>query len=246
MECDWAQDDYDSAALEQPYPCQPRGGGPASTNSPASLGHIAAGLMAIECQKLLAGDREFLLAGRQVMLELRHHTHYLTTVRRGHCRFDHEIWLVEHLEDLPAKMTLGEAVRLSADGSGSSSGRALRVEGQQFATMQFCPACGHHEPMAIHLAGRIPSAQRRCRACGQIMTVRGFDMREWVDSETLSDQDLARPLSSLGVEPFDVLSAGSEAGQRHFVLGAATLPRTTGRREAKGDHCRSQLPGDDQ
>ena len=142
LECGWDNDDYDSAALEQPYPCQPRGGGPASTNSPASLGHIAAGLMAVECQKLLAGDREHLLAGRQVMLDLRHHTHYITAFRRGHCRFDHEIWQVEHLDDSPTKMTLGEAVRRSADGSGYSGGRALRVEGQQFATMQFCSACG--------------------------------------------------------------------------------------------------------
>ncbi len=84
MECGWDDDDYDTAALEQPYPCQPGGGGPAATNAPASLGHITAGLMAVECQKLLAGDRESLLAGRQVMLDLRHHTHYVTTFRRGH------------------------------------------------------------------------------------------------------------------------------------------------------------------
>ena len=183
MECGWEDADYDTAALEQPYPCQHGGGGPAATNAPASLGHIAAGLMAIECQKLLAGDRESLLAGRQVMLDLRHHTHYVTTFRRGHCRFDHEIWHVEHLDDSPAKMTLGQAVHLSAGGSGSSSGCALRIEGQQFATMQFCPGCGHHEAIALHLADRIPSVRRRCTACGKTMTVRGFDRREWLDSQ---------------------------------------------------------------
>ena len=180
MECGWEDADYDTAVLEQAYPCQPGGGGPTATNAPASLGHITAGLMAIECQKLLSGDRESLLAGRQVMLDLRHHTHYVTTFRRGRCRFDHEIWNVEQLDDSPAKMTLGQAVHLSASGSGPSSGWALRIEGQQFAMMQFCSGCGRHEAIALHLADRIPSVGRRCTACGKTMTVRGFDRQEWL------------------------------------------------------------------
>ncbi|MGO8691954.1 MAG: ThiF family adenylyltransferase [Thermoguttaceae bacterium] len=234
MECGWEDADYDTAALEQAYPCQPRGGGPAATNAPASLGHITAGLMAIECQKLLSGDRESLLAGRQVMLDLRHHTHYVTTFRRGRCRFDHEIWHVEHLDESPAKMTLGQAVYLSAGGLGPSSGCAVRIEGQQFATMQFCPGCGRHEAIALRLADRIPSVGRRCTACGKTMTVRGFDRQEWLSARTLSDRDLARPLCSLGVEPYDVLSIRDEASQRHFVLGASRPLRTNGGRDATG------------
>jgi molybdopterin/thiamine biosynthesis adenylyltransferase len=71
-ECAW--DDGDYAALEQAYPCQPDGNGVAATNAPASLGAVTAGMMAVECQKLLDGDMEHLLDGRQVMLDLRHHT----------------------------------------------------------------------------------------------------------------------------------------------------------------------------
>jgi hypothetical protein len=193
-------------------------------------------MMAIECQKLLAGDYASLLAGRQAMFNLRHHTHFVTNFQRGRCRFDHETWQVEQLNDSPAEMTLGQAVRLAADGSGSAdcsaSGCGLRVEGQRFAALLCCPACGHHEPMALRLAGRLPPAQRRCAACGQALAVRGFDMREWVDGQSLSDQDLARPLSALGVEPCDVLSVRSPAGVRHFLFGPQATKLAAGRRVA--------------
>lgn len=91
LECAWDDSDYE--ALEQSYPCQPRAGTPPASNSPASLGACAAALAAVECQKLLAGDRDVLLAGREVLLDLNHHTHYLTALRRNpRCRFDHEVW----------------------------------------------------------------------------------------------------------------------------------------------------------
>jgi molybdopterin/thiamine biosynthesis adenylyltransferase len=229
-QCTLDAEDYDIAALEQPYPCEQGGNGAVSTNAPASLGLIAAGLMAIEGQKLLAGDRQHLLAGRQVMLDLRDHTHHVTSFQRKHCRFDHETWQVEQIEDSPARMTLGEAAQLAANGSNHSNGCALRIEGQHFATMQCCPGCGHHEAIALCLAGRIPRARRRCAACGQSMTVRGFDMREWLNCESLGGQDLARPLSTLGVEPCDVLSIRGATGQRHFVLGGNATAHSAGNR----------------
>ena len=230
MQCSFDPEDYDLAALEQRYACQQGGAGLAPTNAPASLGLIAAGLMTIECQKLLAGDREHLLAGRQVMIDLQHHSHYVTSFRRRHCRFDHETWQVEPIADSPARLTLGEAMQLAANGSSSAADCALRIEGQHFAAMQCCPSCGHHEAIALCLAGRIPRAQRRCTACGQAMTVRGFDLREWIDSQALGDQDLARPLSALGVEPCDVLSVRGVAGQRHFLLGGYRAARPAGKR----------------
>ena len=226
MECSWDDDDYRSASLEQPYACQ-QAAGVAATNAPASLGLVTAGMMAIECQKLLAGEFETLLAGRQVMLDLRHHTHFVTSFRRGHCRFDHETWQVERCGASPAELTLSQAIRLGGDGSESAgdlataSGWALRVEGRRFATLLCCPACGHRERVALHVAGRFPHDARRCASCGQAMVVRGFDMLEWIDSQSIGDADLSRPLSAFGVESSDVISVRSPAGVRHFVLAAA-------------------------
>jgi hypothetical protein len=232
MECGWDDDDYNAAAMEQRHPCEEKGGGPAPTNAPLAVGLVTAGLMATESQKVLAGDRERSLAGRQVMLDLRHHTHYVTTFQRRHCRFDHEIWLVEPIAMLPSELTLSEVVQRALNGRNHSTGCALRIEGQHFTAMQCCPACGYHEATWLHLASRIPSAQRRCKVCSQLMTVRGFDLREWVDCQALRESDLARPLSFYGVEPCDVLSVRNEDRQQHFVLGASTLSRTTRRRGA--------------
>jgi molybdopterin/thiamine biosynthesis adenylyltransferase len=87
LECAW--DDTDYAALEQQYPCRPAAVGAAATNAPAGLGAVAAGLSAIECGKLLSGETQDLLAGRQVLINLRHHTHFVTSFRRNPaCRFD--------------------------------------------------------------------------------------------------------------------------------------------------------------
>jgi adenylyltransferase/sulfurtransferase len=89
LECAW--DDSDYQALEQAYPCQPGSGAPPASNSPASVGACAAALAAVECQKLLR-DRDRLLGGREVLLDLNHHTHFLTALRRNpRCRFDHEV-----------------------------------------------------------------------------------------------------------------------------------------------------------
>lgn len=227
MECGWDDDDYDVAAMEQRYPCQKGGGGLAPTNAPASLGLIAAGVMGTECQKLLADDRAHLLADRQVMLNLRHHTHVLTTFRRTHCRFDHEIWQIEQIESPPSTLTIGEIAHFVGNSPGHSSGCALRIEGQHFTTMQSCPGCGHHERVPLHLAQRVSSARRRCRVCRQRMAVRGFDLREWIDCQAIGEHDRARPLSSFGVKPFDVLSVRNGDRRRHFVLAPSTVSRVT-------------------
>jgi predicted RNA-binding Zn-ribbon protein involved in translation (DUF1610 family) len=233
LECSWDAEDYNAAVLDQPYPCQKEGAGPAATNAPAGLGRVVAGLMAIECQKLLAGEFDSLLAGRQMMMDLRHHTHYVTNFnyQPGRCRFDHEIWQVEQLADAPAQLTLGQAIHMATADSASAA-CALRIEGQRFAALQFCPACGHDEPMAARLAGRLSPAQRRCAACGQAMVVRGFDMREWLDIQSLNEQDLARPLAALGVEPCDVLSVRGPGGERHFLLGRSAASFSAGGRVA--------------
>jgi len=233
-ECGWDDEDYRIAALEQPRPCEIGGGGPAATNAPVSLGLIAAGLIATECQKLLSGDHEHLLAGRQVMLDLRDHTHFVTAFRRTHCRFNHEIWVVEPREASPAAVTLGQALGWAGNGSGSVEGCELRVEGQPFARTQFCPACGNHETIGLCLAHRIPPARRRCPACGGATVVRGFDMREAVGSAGLDREELRRPLSALGVQTGDVVSVSIHgvAGGKHFVLGESTSKRAGDRRQA--------------
>jgi molybdopterin/thiamine biosynthesis adenylyltransferase len=240
FECGADDEDYRNAALEQPHPCETGVASPASTNAPVSLGLVAAGLMATACQKLLAGDREHLLAGHQVMLDLRHHTHYVTSFRRDRCQFDHEVWEVEPRDASPTAITLGEALGWAADGSSGHDGCSLRVEGQRFTTMLFCPRCGHHAPIGLRLAGRIERGRRRCPACGGTMVVRGFDLREWVDGGALESQELDRPLSAIGVEVDDVLSVRGAAGLRHFVLGGSTSKRPAGSRQAGRQSAASQ------
>ncbi|MGH7199096.1 MAG: ThiF family adenylyltransferase, partial [Planctomycetaceae bacterium] len=73
LECAWSNEDY--AAIEQEYLCRPGSGQAAATNAPTMLGALAASLAVIECVKLLSGEREHALCGRQVLIDARHHRH---------------------------------------------------------------------------------------------------------------------------------------------------------------------------
>lgn len=220
LECAWDETDY--ALLEQEYHC-PRQQGTAATNAPAGLGAVAAGMTAVEWRKLADGDAEHLLAGRQALVDLRHHIHDVTSFRRRPgCKFDHQTWSVDRLHEPPSRLALRQLMQRAADGGGgSSTGCALRLEGHRFVRGLFCPECGTQADRPPHLARRIPAARRQCPQCGQAMVARGFDMCDWLEDEVLAARDRRRSLSSLGFRPGDVVTVRGPAGERHWELGGA-------------------------
>ena len=126
LECAW--DDQDYALVEQAYPCQQRDVPPA-TGAPSSLGALAASLQAIECEKLLSGDRGQLLAGRDVMIDARHHRHFVTTFQRNaECRMpDHKGWQIRRCNMDPASTTLAELIATAGLLFGSTDAVRLGV-----------------------------------------------------------------------------------------------------------------------
>lgn len=104
LECSWGPDDY--GLLELDYACQ---GIPeiAATAAPAELGALAAALQAGELRKLLMGQRDQTLLGRQVIIDVLHHRHHVAGFQANpRCLFDHEIRSIERVERSPAELTL--------------------------------------------------------------------------------------------------------------------------------------------
>jgi len=193
--CSWGETDH-KAALEELYPCRD----PSATHAPAHLGMAAAGLLGAELKKLLDGDMEHALCQGEVQLDLRHHTHSVTRWPRRNpaCEFDHEIWRIEPLALLPAKLTLAGIRSLVADDLRGSADWALRVESHPFVRMQYCPGCGNHARHGLCLAGRIPPRRRVCTLCGATMVVRGFDMIETLEGPSIRAAAGRRSLASMG------------------------------------------------
>lgn len=222
MECGWDPADYDAAVLEQPHPCDPDDPNVASTRAPASVGSVTAGLMAVECHKLLNGDAEHFAAGRQVLMDLRNHTHYLTRYDRDpKCRFDHTIFEIEPLHDSPARLTVPQFIRMATGEPGNCAGWSMGVEGHTFARRQFCPSCKQPTPDRLCLTRRIPSTRRRCAKCGSVLLVPGSDRFEQLAPADLRGPERRRSLRSLGLRSGDVVSVHGPAAVRHFELGCS-------------------------
>lgn len=232
MECGWDPADYEAETLEQPYPCKPQSGNVAPTNAPASVGSVTAGLMAVECHKLLAGDAEHFVHGRQILMDLRNHTHYLTRYDRDpKCQFDHGTWDIEPLHDSPARLTVAQIIRMAAGEEGDCPGWSLGVEGQTFICRQYCANCQETTSDLICMTRRIPPARSRCATCDSALQVRGFDMVESLALPALSRPQRRRSLRSLGLRRGDVVSIRGPAGVRHFELGVRPA-RFAGSQEA--------------
>jgi molybdopterin/thiamine biosynthesis adenylyltransferase len=209
-ECAWSPRDYDN--LDQRRPCQPDAEAP-PTNAPASLGALAASLQAIECGKLLKGE-ETVLDGRQVLLDARHHTHYLTAFGRNEeCRLaDHGPWSIDPLDYGPADPTLGELVD---EAPGATS---LEVFGRRFVTALVCPECARRLPI-VRVAGKLRAADRVCPDCTAEMVASGFHTVDALDVERMLDAARTLSVRDLGVRGGDVLvlSSPSEMLRRFEV-----------------------------
>jgi molybdopterin/thiamine biosynthesis adenylyltransferase len=219
LECAWAERDYET--LEQAYPCAGEGARPASTNAPSGLGALAASLQALECQKLLDGDRERLAIGKQVTISALAHRHFVTRFAANPtCRFDHEVWRIETLAQGPAQLTVRQAFELGRESGSSCEPRRLRVPHQLFATALCCPACGERRQLRLRLLGRLDVAEQRCAACGRRMRATGSDLVEWLSEAHLPPAVQDAALLSLGFRRGDVLTVAGGTHAAHFQIGA--------------------------
>lgn len=216
IECAWDKRHYD--ALEQVYAC-PAGVAAASpTNAPSSLGALVAALEAIECAKLLSGQGESALAGRQLVLSAREYRLHVMSVRRNpRCRAPHRIWQIRQLAEGPEDLTLAAAFELA---SGDPRSLSLRVAGSRFTRALTCARCEKIRPALRATRGFTPLG--RCLDCGGDLVARGFDLQERLSGSDLSTAGRSRTLGSLGLRPRDVIvieNGGNGGDSECFELG---------------------------
>jgi molybdopterin/thiamine biosynthesis adenylyltransferase len=210
LECAWDERSYQ--LQEQEYPCQPNRLAVAPTNGHASLGALAAALLAVECQKLLEGRLPPAAVGRQLLQDATSHRLVTTAHRRfDQCRFDHEVWGIRNLAASPARFTLAAALALGGRRA------SLRMDNHPLIARLSCPACGRQRPV-LRLKGRIPAGLRRCANCGCELLATGADMIDPIDADALTARELARPLAGLGFRAGDVFTVRRGNRDRHYQL----------------------------
>lgn len=213
LECAWDSRMYE--ALEQTRPCGQDE--PAPTGAPAALGALVAAIQALEVEKLVAGGRQAVAAGRRLVIDASgHHLASSRLPRNPRCLFDHQVW-----KPLPFPRDVASfpVAGLSALARGAAADRAeIRVYGDAFVTALVCGRCGAAVP-AFALARSIVPDARPCPRCGGGLSATGFHRRDWIDVGHLSPADGGRTLPSIGVRPGDVIGIRSPAGIVRFVLG---------------------------
>jgi molybdopterin/thiamine biosynthesis adenylyltransferase len=218
LECAWDERDY--RGLEQIYPCLGDAQAVAPTNAPSSLGALAASLQAIECRKLLAGRLDLAAVSRQVLVDGAHLKHYVTAYRRNpRCLLaDHEPWAIDRLTAKPRDLTLAQALALGPGKTVSNSSASFRLEGRLFAKRLTCTSCGQMRDW-LRLIDSSGRASIACAGCGGAMAASGFDTVERLHAADLTERQLGKRLSSLGVRQADVFSVGYGEALAHFEIG---------------------------
>ncbi len=213
-ECGWSDADYEN--LDASYPCQ-ADGQPAPTNAPSALGALAASLQALELGKILAGDWESVAAGKQVTISAAYHTHFLTSRRTDpSCRCSHEAWEIERLDASPGRLTIGDALQLSAPGRGR-----LSVKGKSFIRELVCGPCRRKRSLLV-LGGRADRLQQTCDDCGRPMEAAGISLLDHLSHDVLSPPTLGLSLESIGFRPGDVFTLECGDGEVHSQIGGVS------------------------
>lgn len=183
----------------------------AATAAPLYLGSLAAALQAAEIDKLLSRRIDDALLGREVMHDLRHHSHFLTTLPRNpDCRFDHRTFAIEEA----GEWTLEEALALTGD---SPEEACLTVDGHEFLAELPCTACG-----VSNAIWRLAIATREvdlvCAECGGDLEPHAFHARAALRALELPPERRTRPLCELGLRPGEVFGVSGPSGERRFRL----------------------------
>jgi ribosomal protein S27E len=204
LECAWSKTDYDQ--IEQQYLC----GGDSTgrpNGAPAELGALAAAMLAVECRKMLAGEFDCALVGRQATLNARWHRLAVTIFRRNSgCRFDHGVWNIERLVCDTDKALIADLLAMHD---------SVRMPGHRFVRRLVCSLCGNVRHI-FRLASSIDASTRQCSVCGNTaMVSTGFDVVEALDG-SLPSEIRSRTLHEAGLRYGDVI----EAGDRHFEIAA--------------------------
>jgi molybdopterin/thiamine biosynthesis adenylyltransferase len=214
LECAWDERDYQT--LEVPWPCQ-AGSGNVRTDAPAFLGSLAAAFQLAECEKILAGNRQSVAAGKQVTLAAAAHKLYETTFRRNpRCRFDHALCRTHPLRCDPAALQLDGLMRRLRRKLGGRHPLRFHVEGRSFVLKLRC-ACGH-EKLVFWLEGRMTARRRGCPRCGETMGAVGFSMLPFVSEATLLPAERKQTLAAMGLRIGDMLMTKSGGKLNAFEL----------------------------
>jgi molybdopterin/thiamine biosynthesis adenylyltransferase len=215
LECGWDPSDY--AIVEQTYACQgePQ---PVATDTPSALAALAAALQAVECEKLLAGGVES-LAGHDVLIDARHHKHYLTSFRRNPaCRMpDHDGWRIDKLGALPRDVRLDELIALGSTLRGADEKLELSIAGQRMARTLICRRCDCHVA-AFTLERAVRRKAPVCSRCGDHFQPDPFDLHDSVPLDSVDRATTDPSLSQVGLLPGDVISIVTSSVQAHYEL----------------------------
>src|SRR5438132_738384 len=217
LECAWGDSDYQH--IEQIYPCALKSASSAATNASSAIGALAASLQAIECQKLLEGSGEHVAVGRQVLIDVTHHKHYVTSYSRNpSCRFDHEVWKIQKLNGL--KLTLAKALEVGRTTFGVKNPNrpSLRIGALHFVRRVSCSRCGNTKSL-LRLEASLRPAELKCGHCGGEMLASGFDHIAQLNSDTIPEKCLGQTLRGLGLRLYDVLSlSDSQGDKKHYEI----------------------------
>lgn len=213
-ECGWSE--QERAALDTVYPCNPPVPVP-STAAPAHLGSLAASLQCAEIVKILTGETQHSLLGRQLLVEGMNYRQYISTRRRSpHCGFDHRRWSIESIPRTPGAITLLKALGLRPSQGGPYP--RLRMHGDAFVHRLECPKC-HAAREILFLARRLDDASRVCPHCGGPMVAPGIDTTDTLALEQLTGARRRLSLYALGLRADDVFSIENSSDEAHFEIG---------------------------
>ena len=216
LECAWDQRDY--AQLGVIHPCDTSPSAPPSGAS-ACLGALAATLQAIECEKILAGDKRN--AGRQFLIDAAKHRHFSTIFRRHPaCRFDHATWKISRLGAKPSTLDIGETFQL-VGGQGVPN---LGFGGKTLIRQLDCIACGFSKRV-VYLQERLGHRVRFCPRCSGKLLAAGFNAKTRLSADRLAPGDANRSLASLGVLGGDVISVSRGRVEKFVELAGTTSRR---------------------
>lgn len=215
MQCTWDSRHY--LSLENNYPCEADTTAPA-TRSPSFLGSLAASLQAVECAKLLEGNLDRAAVGKQVLIDANSHKHYLSKIPvNEHCRFDHQVWEIEPLDQDPGQITLGQALALGGDDPSEHARLSFSFRPKVFFRKRFsCPSC-LSSTVRIGLRDALP-AHLLCERCGERTDEEIVGITPELDSSTLAPSLLALSMVSIGFRAGDVFTVMSPEQARRFEI----------------------------